>query len=191
MRCFRRLPSVASAALPLCGVVKLRRRVGSVHPAQTSAAGVGGESKTTMFTVTCSEEIRRTPQAVFAFAGDYANDPLWRTGVLGMEYEKDRKAGIGVRTWETMRSMGSTAVTVGEITEYAPARTAFRSLSGPVPCSGSREFAASSTGTRFTYSLTLHPAGLLRVLEPILRLVFAKQVKMDLRRLKQLLEAQP
>ena len=125
-----------------------------------------------MFSVSCSEEIQRPPQVVFAFAGDYSNDPLWRT------------------TRETMRSLGRTAVTVGEITDYSSARTAFRSLSGPVPCAGSREFVASAAGTRFTYSLTIRPAGFLRVLEPLLRLVLARQARTDLRRLKHLLEAQ-
>jgi hypothetical protein len=144
-----------------------------------------------MFTVTCSEEIRRTPRAVFAFAGDYLNDPLWRAGVLSMEYEAGGAAAIGVRTREAMRSMGRTAVTIAEITDYSPARTAFRSRSGPVPCSGSREFVASASGTSFTYSLTLDPGGFLRVIEPLLRVVFARQVRNDLRRLKQHLESRP
>ncbi|MDO9197652.1 SRPBCC family protein [Rhodoferax sp.] len=143
-----------------------------------------------MFTVSISEKIGRSPEAVFAFAGDYANDPLWRKGVLAMAYESSGPPGIGTRTRETMRSMGRTAVTVAEVTEYSTSRTAFRSLSGPVPCDGTREFVASGTGTVFTYSLTLRPVGFLRVLEPILKFVFLKQVRTDLRRLKLHLEAQ-
>jgi hypothetical protein len=87
-----------------------------------------------------------------------------------------------------MRSLGRTTVTLGEVIEYSPTRTAFRSLSGPISCEGSREFAASPGGTTFTYSLTLRPTGLLRVLEPWLRRAFAKQVAGDLRRLRQHLE---
>jgi len=142
-----------------------------------------------MLTVSCSEEIGRPPAAVFAFAGDYSKDPLWRKGVLAMSYESSVPPAVGTRTRETMRSLGRTAVTVAEITEYSPARTSFRSLSGPVPCNGTREFAASPGGTIFTYSLTLRPTGLLRALEPILRLVFVQQVRADLRRLKHHLEA--
>lgn len=142
-----------------------------------------------MFTVLYSEEIRRSPEVVFAFAGDYSNDPLWRTGVVSMVYETSGPPGVGARTRETMHSMGRIAVTVGEVTAYSPTRTAFRSLSGPVPCDGSREFAASPMGTKFTYSLTLRPTGFLRVLEPLLRLVFAKQVRTDVRKLKFHLEA--
>ncbi|MBI5955115.1 MAG: SRPBCC family protein [Chloroflexi bacterium] len=143
-----------------------------------------------MFTVSCSEEIRRSPDAVFVFAGDYANDPLWRGGVMSMVYETSGPPTVGARTRETMRSMGSVAVTVGEVTEYSPSRTAFRSLSGPMPCNGSREFAATPTGTKFTYSLTLRPTGFFRMLEPLLRSVFTKQVRADVYRLKDHLEAQ-
>ena len=142
-----------------------------------------------MFTVSISEKIGRPPEAVFAFAGDYANDPLWRKGVLAMSYESGVPPAVGTRTRETMRSLGRTAVTIAEITEYSPARTAFRSLAGPVPCNGTREFAASTGGTIFTYSLTLRPTGLLRAMEPILKMVFVQQVRADLRRLKHHLEA--
>jgi hypothetical protein len=142
-----------------------------------------------MFEVSCSEEIARPPDVVFAFAGDYANDPSWRAGVLSMVYETAGSPGAGSRTRETMRSLGTSAVTVAEVTEYSPTRTAFRSLSGPIPCAGSREFMATPTGTRFTYSLTLQPAGALRVLEPLLKVVFARQVRADVQRLKHRLEA--
>lgn len=142
-----------------------------------------------MFTVSCSEQIQCPPVVAFAFAGDYSNDPKWRAGVLTMEYRTAGPVGIGTRTRETMRSMGRTAVTLAEITDYSPARTAFRSLSGPIACDGSREFAASATGTTFTYSLTLRPTGFLRLLEPLLKRVFQRQIRQDLIRLKRQLEA--
>ena len=93
-----------------------------------------------------------------------------------------------VRTRESMLNMGRTVVTVAEITDYSTSRTAFRSLSGPVPCEGSREFAATDAGTQFTYALTLRPGGLLRIIEPLLRVLLARQVRADLHRLKSLLE---
>ena len=144
-----------------------------------------------MSEVSCSAEIDRTPDVVFAFAGDYANDPAWRTGVVSMMYETPGPVAVGTRTRETMRSFGTKAVTVAEVTEYSPTRTAFNSVSGPIPCAGSREFVDTPTGTRFTYTLTLRPVGVFRVLEPLLRLVFARQVGADVKRLKQRLEAEP
>ena len=128
---------------------------------------------------------------VFAFAGDYANDPAWRAGVICMEYETPGPIAAGTRTRETMRSLGTKVVTVAEVMEYSPARTAFNSVSGPIPCSGSREFVATPTGTRFTYTLVLRPVGFYRVLEPLLKLLLARQVRADIRRLQQRLEADP
>jgi hypothetical protein len=138
-----------------------------------------------MFTVSCSEEIACPPEVVFAFAGDYANDPQWRTGVVQMAYETSGPPAVGARTRETMRTMGRTVVTVAEVTEYSTTRTAFRSLSGPVSCDGSREFSGSPRGTKFTYSLALRPTGPLRVLEPLLKAALSKQVRRDVLRLKE------
>ena len=126
---------------------------------------------------------------VFAFAGDYANDPAWRAGVICMEYETSGPIAVGTRTRETMRSLGTKVVTIAEVTEYSAIRTAFKSVSGPIPCSGSREFVTTPTGTRFTYTLTLRPAGGLRLLEPVVKTLLTRQVRADVRRLKQRLEA--
>lgn len=141
-----------------------------------------------MFTISVSKDIQRPATQVFEFAGDYANDPAWRAGVIQMTYEGSNSAAVGVRTRETMRTFGRTAVTVAEITEYSSTRTAFRSLSGPVACEGSREFITNPLGTKFSYSLTLYPSGAVRVLEPLLRIVFQRQAKADLQRLKAHLE---
>lgn len=143
-----------------------------------------------MIEVSYTAEIRRPPDVVFAFAGDYANDPSWRGGVLSMVYETDAPVARGSRTRELMRSMGRKVVTVAEVTEYSPTRTAFRSLSGPVACEGHREFVGTATGTRFTYSLVLRPTGVLRLLEPLLRWMLARQIQADVRRLGERLEAE-
>ena len=143
-----------------------------------------------MFTVAATQDIRRPIDEVFAFAGEYRNDPAWRKGVVAMGYESGESPGVGVRTRETMRSMGAEHLIIGEIVEFSPGRrTAFRTISGPVQCHGFREFTQVPQGTRFSYSLTLCPAGHWRLLEPLLRYVFAKQVRSDVEHLRARLEA--
>lgn len=142
-----------------------------------------------MFTITVTQDIRRPPEAVFAFAGDYANDPKWRQGVEDMVYDTEGQTRVGTRTREKMRSMGRLAETVAEIVYYSSARTAFRSLSGPVSCEGHREFAAIPEGTRFTYSLTLKPTGFLKLIEFLLQPTFDKRIRKDVQRLKEQLES--
>ena len=141
-----------------------------------------------MFSITCSETIRAARDEVFALAGDYANDPLWRTGVVSMRYEPGGPPAVGTRTREVMRMMGRNAETVGEIVAYSPARTAFRSVSGPVSCDGIRDFARTTNGTTFTYTLTLYPTGAMRLVAPVLRWMLQRQVCRDVRRLKRQLE---
>lgn len=142
-----------------------------------------------MFTITVTQDIRRPPEAVFAYAGDYANDPKWRQGVEDMVYDTEGPTRAGTRTREKMRSMGRLVETVAEVVAYSPSRTAFRSLTGPVPCEGHREFAAIPDGTRFTYSLTLKPTGILKRIDFLLRPMFEKQIRKDVQRLKDQLES--
>jgi uncharacterized membrane protein len=142
-----------------------------------------------VITITASEVIKRPIDEVFAYAGDYRNDTAWRRGVVEMRYEGADEAAEGVLTFEVMRSMGMKNTTVAEVNEYIPERrTAFRSISGPVPCHGFREFQESAEGTTFTYVLTLEPRGVMRLLKPLLRTMFQKQVGEDVRRLKAKLE---
>ena len=59
--------------------------------------------------------IRRPVGEVFAFAGEYENDPLWRSGVEEMRYETPGGLSAGARTREVMRFPGGSATTVAEI----------------------------------------------------------------------------
>ncbi len=103
---------------------------------------------------------------------------------MSMDYETNGPPTVGTRTRERMRSMGMSATTVSEVTEYSLTRTAFQGLSGPVDCTGSRDFVACPSGTLFIYSLTLHPRGVWRIAEPLLRMLLTRQVAADMKRLK-------
>ena len=105
-----------------------------------------------------------------------------------MAYEANGPVAPGARTREIFQVMGLQAIVLAEVTEYTPGRTAFRTVSGPVRCDGSREFGAGPLGTRFTYTLNVWDTGPFRPLEPLLRFLMARQVPADLRRLKVRLE---
>ena len=140
-----------------------------------------------MITVVCSTYIRRSPSEVFALAGDYRNDPLWRRGVVELQCEGEPR--LGARTRERLRFCGLQAETIVDITAWdVDRRTAFEAVSGPVPCSGRRLFEAQGDGTRFVYQLHLRPRGRWRWLGLLLTLIFRWQATGDLRRLRRLLE---
>lgn len=141
-----------------------------------------------MFKISKSIDIECSHEEVFAFAGDYSKDPAWRSGVVSMDYETSGPPTFRLRTKEHTRSLGLSTTTVAEVIEYSPTHTSFRSISGPVPCYGSREFSECPAGTRFTYTLILDSSGFKRLMDPILGAFLGWQLIWDLRRLKRQLE---
>jgi len=136
-----------------------------------------------------SVTVRRPVGEVFAFAGDYENDPIWRSGVVEMRYETPGGLRAGARTREVMRVFGGRATTVAEIVGFERNRkTTFESRGGPVPVRGSRTFESSGGNTRITYELSLRPGGLWALLSPVLATMLRLRAARDLRKLKALLE---
>jgi uncharacterized membrane protein len=139
--------------------------------------------------ITASVNIRRPVGEVFAFAGDYENDPLWRSGVVEMRYETPGALRAGARTREIMRFPGGCVTTIAEIVECERDRkTAFESRGGPVPVWGGRTFEPVDGGTRFTYELSMRPGGPWALLSPVLATMLRRRAARDLRKLKTLLE---
>lgn len=143
-----------------------------------------------MITIRCRIFLCQAPEEVFAFAADYRNDPLWRKGVIATRCEPDGAPALGTRMHETLQMFGVRAETLSEVIAWEPGRrTAFRVLSGPVPCEGRRLFEAEGNGTCLSYVLHLQPPGHRRLLGPLLALLFRWQVGNDLKRLRRTLAA--
>ena len=88
------------------------------------------------------------------------------------------------------RVMGQKIEMVFETIVFEPnAEFAFKSLSGPMPISGSITVAAACGGTEVTYHATGEAAGVLGLGETIISGLVNKQVKDDLKALKRLLES--
>jgi hypothetical protein len=136
-----------------------------------------------------SVTIRRPVGEVFAFAGDYENDPIWRSGVVEMRYETPGGLRAGALTREVMRFLGCRATTVAEIVGVErDRRTAFESRGGPVPVWGGRTFEPVDGGTRFTYELSMRPGGPWTLLSPVLATMLRRRAARDLGKLEALLE---
>jgi len=133
--------------------------------------------------------IGRPAGDVFALAGDYENDPLWRSGVIEMRYETPDGPRAGARTREVMRILGGRTTTVAEIVLFErDRRTAFESRGGPFPVWGSRTFEPVVGGTRLTYELSMRPESPWTLLSPVLTSMLRRRAARDLRKLKALLE---
>lgn len=144
-----------------------------------------------MITVRVTQIIGRSPAEVYAVLGCYDNDPRWRTGVLAMKQDSPGPPRVNMRTHETMLFMGKKEVFVADIVVAEPdRRTAFRTVSGPVKAWGQRLFEPHPAGTRFTYEAHVELEGVMKLLSPLVRLLFRQQMKKDLFRAKKLVEGE-
>jgi carbon monoxide dehydrogenase subunit G len=138
-----------------------------------------------------SIEISRARQEIFDYASDVANYPDWMAHALEV-----RKDGAGPprqtdRFVLAIKSVGRRFETPYERTSYeAGRRFTDRATGGPIP--GQRwhsSFQDVPGGTRLTRAVEVDSGGLLKLLEPVQKLVAARQLRKDLQTLKALLEA--
>jgi len=143
-----------------------------------------------MVTVQASVDIDRPIEEVFAYAGDFRNDVAWRGEVSELVYLTPDPIAVGSRERETARFFGRTAVTETRVTAFdVPRRVAFEHISGPYRVRGSRAFEPVPGGTRFTFILDSEvSAAFERLLVPVLRRLFQRQMDQNVARLKSTLE---
>lgn len=130
-------------------------------------------------------EIDCDPCVARSWVLNYANDVRWREGVLVMR--ADGPIRKGVRTHEELRFLGSTYVTDGEVTECEEGRLAFRGENASSKVEGHRAVEPHGSGARVSYTLRIHTQGFLALFAPLLRMLYARRVAGDLRRLHALL----
>ena len=89
--------------------------------------------------------------------------------------------------------LGKRIVSSFEVVEFEPGeRIRIRTTSGTMPIDVTRQVAAGeSGGTEVGAVVRGEPTGLLRLANPVMRLLVQTSVRRDYRRLKQVLEAQP
>jgi uncharacterized protein YndB with AHSA1/START domain len=122
-----------------------------------------------MITVENSVEINRSPDEVFAFVTDATNDPKWHTDILEAGRLSDGPAGNGARYRWVLKFMGKKNTEV-ETTAYQPNTSAqLRMVKGPVHPTITYRFESTAGGTRFTRRVDLEPAGMFKLMAPMMR----------------------
>lgn len=80
-----------------------------------------------------SVHIERSPEDVFAFVSEVANNPLWRKNVVRMEWIDDGPMRIGRRGRQTQHLLGRDWTVEAEIVEWdPPRRVTWQAVQGPV-----------------------------------------------------------
>ena len=129
-----------------------------------------------------SVEINRPLDEVFTYVSDVGNYPEWMAHAL--EVRKD-----GDRFVVALKSVGRRFETPYERTSDEAGFTD-RAVGGPVPDHRWRSaFRAVPGGTRFTRAVDVESAGLLKLLEPLQKLAAQRQLRKDLKTLKDVVEA--
>src|SRR5690242_9590673 len=137
-----------------------------------------------------SAEVRSPPEDVFAVLSDYQQDPRWRAGVISMRPEPPGAAQVGTTTDEVIRFLGITTRTPGQVTQLVEGKLlAWEARGTRLIASGIRRVEPALDGARVTLNTEIRLRGQWRVMEPLLALVYKRQLRGDLARLKTFIES--
>jgi len=137
-----------------------------------------------------SAEVRSRPEDVFAVLSDYQQDPRWRAGVVSMRPEPPGAAQAGTTTDEVIRFLGITTRTPGQVTQLVEGKLLTWGARGTrLIASGIRRVEPALDGARVTLNTEIRLRGQWRVMEPLLALVYKRQLRGDLARLKTFIES--
>ncbi len=137
--------------------------------------------------------INRSPDEVFAFFDNRSNDKRWMASVVESEWlDPSAQTGSGRRGRMVMDAMGRREF-VDEVTDYEPGRmVAHRSVSDSMVIHTAciAEPYNDVCRVTVTYEPERLPGGLFgKLMAPVTRRVVRRNYKADLRRLKDILEA--
>ena len=136
--------------------------------------------------------IHRPITEVFAFVADPENLPKWASRTYDITKTSEATLGVGTRFMGVGRFLGQRLESHQEVIEYEPSwKYATRSNSGPLTFILRYSFEPVEGNTRIVFTAEVEPGGFLKVAEAIFAKAIKRLYENDLRRLKDLLEAQP
>ena len=136
-------------------------------------------------------EIARPRADVAAFAADPGNAPAWYKNIESVDLETARSVRVGSRVRFVARFLGRTLAYTYEVRENEPGRRFVMSTAeGPFPMETTYTWEdAGARATRMTLRNRGEPSGFAKVSAPLLARAMRHANETDLRRLKELLEA--
>ncbi|HEU0023366.1 MAG TPA: SRPBCC family protein [Thermoleophilaceae bacterium] len=142
-----------------------------------------------MFTKRVEVLIARPPDEVFAFVADARNRPLWDDSVDREELTSPEPIGVGSTVRTELTSMGRRYEYTWEVVQHEPpSRQTIESTSGPFPITLAYELSGRDGGTRVEFAVTGRPAGVLRLLQPLIARNTQQNLDRGFPRLKEVLE---
>lgn len=134
--------------------------------------------------------INQSPEDVFAYITNFANNTLWQNGVKSAEVTSTGKFGVGSTYSQISQFLGRRIEFHFEITEYAAnRRIRFKTVSGSFPVDIVRAVEPVIDGTKVSAIVQGDATGFFRVFSPLMDWMTKRSIQADYTRLKQILEA--
>lgn len=133
-------------------------------------------------------------RSVFDFVANIENMDTWINGVTGPKMTSEGEPGVGSTFESYYTYAGRTHRVAYRIVEFEPpTRTIHEWTSGPFPFQAVTELEPAGDGTRITHTIDAGPtnravAVWFGVFGPVLRPLMRRQLRKELRTLKELLE---
>jgi hypothetical protein len=140
--------------------------------------------------VTTRVEIARPRAEVSAYAADPDNATAWYENIESVEWKSGPPLAVGSRVAFTARFLGRRLAYVYEVRELVPGeRLVMRADRGPFPMETSYLWEDAAEGaTRMTLRNRGEPSGFAKVAAPVLARAMRRANRIDLERLKAILE---
>jgi uncharacterized protein YndB with AHSA1/START domain len=144
-----------------------------------------------MIEFTIETEIDRPVREVFAYVTDPDKLATWQTNTVSAVAEPAGPIGIGTRIHEVHRAPGGKQLaSVVEVSEYDVNTTfGLHMIEGALPIDARLTFKPTASGTRMTFAAHGHPAGPMRLAQPLLRRTLKRQFSGYCATLKRVLES--
>lgn len=143
-----------------------------------------------MTTIERSIVIDRPMAEVFEFVHDVTKDASWQTTLVESQPLTEGPVRVGTKVRELRRFVGVRVELTRELTEYEPStKSSFRTVSGPVPMTGTYVLEQVDSTTKLTATGELDAHGFFKLAEPVFARMAGRELEASLGHLKDLLEA--
>ncbi|GGL54944.1 SRPBCC family protein [Sporolactobacillus putidus] len=121
--------------------------------------------------------INRPVNEVYDFILNGENNKFWRPSVIEVKKETDESVAVGTKFIQSMKGpFGKKISGDYEITGCETNNNiAFKVVSGPARPSGNYDFNDEGTSTKVTFTLSLTPTGIARLMDPMIN----KQMQLE------------
>ena len=146
-----------------------------------------------MGTIVIETFIARSPDEVFAYLRDYANEAEWQSAhVVEARVEPPGPAKVGTRCYKMRRTPSGAQRFMEEVTEMDETERRWVDVTRTGPFRGTKglwQVSAAESGSKVRLVAQMHANGLWRLLLPIVDRTASKDLRAEFANLKRILEA--